>query len=386
MRTVLIASVASMHDQFNRENIKILQEIGYEVDLIANFQVGNTSSQARVQAFMKEMQAQNVRCYDVPIPRKISAIKDMWNSYRTIKRIQEERQYDLAHMHSPIGGVLGRLAMKKARKNGTRVIYTAHGFHFYRGASLLNWLVFMPIEKFLSRYMDILVTICKEDYINAAKFGIGKHICLIPGIGIDVEKIKHLKTNRDFKAELGISEDSIMILSIGELNRNKNHETVLRAIASLPQKELHYVICGQGDQKQHLEQLAKELGLEGRLHLLGFREDAKEWLTQADIFAFPSFREGLPVSLMEAMAVGLPVVASRVRGNVDLIKEEKGGFLLQPNDVEGFAHGLQLLCVNRKLCKKMGAYNQKAVEAFDKSNTNRVMKRIYQGGNGKQEG
>ena len=377
MKALMVASVASMIDQFNRENISLLQTMGYEVDVACNFEVGNTSSEERVKRFRQELQKQEVGTFQLPIPRKILAFSDMIQAYKQLKKMVEEKQYTLVHCHSPIGSVIARLACRKQRKKGLKLIYTAHGFHFFTGAPKKNWLIFYPIEKIFARYTDILITICSEDYQRARKKKLGKNIVYSPGVGIDVDKVKKIDKKADKRQMLGIREKDILVLSVGELNQNKNHETIVRALKQLNRTDVHYVICGQGDKKEELERMAKQFGMEERLHLLGFRTDALEWMKVADLFAFPSYREGLPVSLMEAMAAGLPVVCSKIRGNVDLIKDGEGGYMCEAMDVASFAENLSRLIKDAEQRKCMGEKNQITVQQFDKSRVSEVMKKVY---------
>ena len=374
----MLASVASMIDQFNMENIGLLQSMGYQVDVACNFLHGSTSSKERVEAFQKELSEKQIRSIYVPIPRKISAWKDIVESYRQVKKLVEEEEYQLVHCHSPIGGAIARLACRKQRKKGLRVIYTAHGFHFYTGAPKKNWMIFYPIEKWLSKYTDVLITICKEDYNRAKKCMHARKIVYIPGVGVDVDKISAMSKKEEKRQELGLKENDTLLLSIGELNKNKNHEVILRAMAKLNRKDVHLAVCGKGDLEPYLTQLAKELGIEKQIHLLGFRTDAKEWLTIADIFVFPSFREGLPVSLMEAMAAGLPVVATKIRGTTDLIVPEKGGYLHSATDVECIASSINKLLDNDRIRKEMRKYNQTVIRNFSIAKVQEIMKTIYE--------
>lgn len=377
MRALMLASVASMLDQFNRENIALLERLGYQVDIACNFEEGNTSSKEQVAAFRRQMEEEGIETVQIPIPRNISAVGKILKSYQMVKKLVEDNQYDIVHCHSPIGGVITRLACRKQRKKGIKVIYTAHGFHFFTGAPRKNWIIFYTIEKILSRYTDVLITICHEDYERAKRKKLGQEIIYSPGIGIDVDSIQNLDSKEDKRLELGLSQNDKIILSIGELNTNKNHEVILRAMGSLKRTDIHYVICGKGELDQHLQKVAKEVGMEGRLHLLGFRTDAKEWLKTADIFVFPSYREGLPVSLMEAMAAGLPVVCSKIRGNVDLIEHKKGGYMGTPDNVAYFAKAIEQLLLKPELRKRMGTFNQNVIKEFDKSQVEKVMYQVY---------
>ena len=373
-KAIIIASVASIIDQFNRDNIKLLQELGYEVSVACNFEYGSSTSNEQVKKLIKDLDELNVNHYHVPIPRSMFALKDMFKSYKFLKQLALKENYNLMHCHSPIGGVLARLAFKKSRKQGTRIIYTAHGFHFYDGAPLKNWIIFYPIEKLCSKLTDCLITINKEDYKRAKEKFHAREVKYIPGIGIHIEKI-YLR-NFDIekkKASLGLKPGEILILSVGELNQNKNHEVIIRAIAKLNNPQIHYFIAGKGNNEQYLIKLAKTLGV--NLHLLGYRTDVIELLNAADIFAFPSIREGLSVALMEAMAAGLPCVVSKIRGNVDLISED-GGFLCEPDDVNLFYDAIkELLDKNKR--KFMGDYNRLNIQKFDVCHIIERISKIY---------
>lgn len=375
-KALMLASVASMIDQFNMENIKILQDLGYEVHVLANFSFGNTTSEERTKAFKKELEEKNIKVYNVPIPRKITSLKEMLKSYKEIKKICEENNYEILHCHSPIGGVLVRLAFRKMRKQGGKLIYTAHGFHFFKGAPLANWLIFYPIERFCARFTDVLITINKEDYKRAQNFK-AKKVEYVPGIGIDTKGIKEIKVDRECKLkEFNIKENETVLISVGELNANKNQEVIIKAISKI-NKPLKYILCGQGVKEENLRNLAKELGVENKVIFAGYRNDVKELLKISDIFCFPSKREGLSVALMEAMASGLPVVCSNIRGNVDLVEEGNGGYLVNCKDVDGFYKKIIYLIENKELMKKYKQFNLYKILDYDVNKVKRITERIY---------
>lgn len=375
-KALILASVASMIDQFNMQNIQLLQNEGYHVDVIANFEQGNTISQERIVELKNRLAEKNVDVYHIPIPRKIFDIKGIWNSLVEVRKKCNDNKYDLVHCHSPIGGVIARLGAKKARKKGTKVIYTAHGFHFYKGAPKKNWLIFYPIEKICAHWTDVLITINKEDYTFAQKKMKAGSIEYIPGIGVDTDKFNLKDFDKESKKEeLGFPNDAIVLLSVGELNKNKNHEIIIKALSNLNNQSIHYVVAGRGDLGNHLTKLADDLGVS--LHLLGYRTDIPELYNMADIFVFPSFREGLSVSLMEAMATSLPCVVSRIRGNVDLIQNNKNGYLCKPNDVDSFAEAIAMLAANKQLREEMGKNNREVIREFDLHKVCNIMKKIY---------
>lgn len=317
--------------------------------------------------------------YDLPFER--SPIK--FNNIKVYKQLKEfinSNEFDIIHCHTPIGGVLSRLAARSSRKKETTVIYTAHGFHFYKGAPIVNWLLYYSIERWLARYTDVLVTINKEDYIRAKKFK-AKRIEYVPGVGIDTKKYSAFVVNKIKKrSDIGVPDDAFIVLSVGELNKNKNHEVIIKALANLNNKKIQYVICGQGPLDNHLKELAKKLGIKEQVKLLGFRKDISEICKAADIFAFPSYREGLSVSLMEAMASGLPVVCSDIRGNSDLIEDGKGGYLVKPSDVEEFTRRIKNIEEDLVLRKKFGEFNENRIKQYGKENVIKIMEKIYNKG------
>ena len=379
-RALVLASVASMIDQFNMPNIRLMKEMGYEVDVATNFLKGSTCSDEKIAALKKSLKEMNVRCFQIDFSRNVLNIGENIKAYKQAKKIIDENNYALIHSHSPIGGFLSRIAARNARKNGTKMVYTAHGFHFFKGAPLINWLIFYPIEKLCSCWTDVLVTITHEDYQLAQKKMYAKEVVYVPGVGINAAvfapKEDDNVINASKRKELGLAMTDIVMLSVGELNKNKNHEIVLRAMAQLGRSDLHYVIAGRGILKEHLEQLAKELGVSNQLHLLGFRTDVKDLFKMADFFAHPSFREGLSVAVMEAMANGLPVICTEIRGNTDLIEDNKGGCLFKPAVQETAYLALKKIMgsIDRKA---MGQYNLKKAEGLDIKAVLEVMRRIY---------
>ena len=370
-RVLILASVASMIGQFNRDNISLLQKMGYKVDVACNFKNGSTFSEESAKQLKKELIEQGVRCFHVDFSRSPVQIGKHVQCYHTVKRLMLENQYLFCHCHSPIGGAIARIAGHATK---TKIIYTAHGFHFYKGASVLNWAIYYPIELLLSYWTNCLITINKEDYYRAKHKFHAKKTVYIPGVGIDSNRFQNLGISREQKRqELGLSKEDIFILSVGELNQNKNHEVVVRALAGLKGQNIVYMIAGEGNQKEHLNTLAEENGVS--LRLLGFREDICSLLEAADVFAFPSKREGLSVSVMEAMFMKKPVIASKIRGNTDLIKDGENGLLVHPNTAKAWEQGLY------KMLNTMNSYRlgeKKRLEPLEKNSIHEKMICIYQ--------
>lgn len=367
-RALQLASVASMIDQFNIPNIQILQSLGYKVDVVADFTNPGTITVERVENLKNRLSGMNVRFFDIPIPRSLNLVA-ISAAYKQVKKLLNNENYSLLHCHSPIGGVIARQAAKKIRKGGLKVIYTAHGFHFYDGAPLKNWLIFYPIEKHFSRYTDVLITINKEDYKRASEKFKAKKTVYIPGVGVDTEKFKPDENGREkIREELGLTSTQILLLSVGELNENKNHESVIRAIEGMG---ITYVIVGKGDLKDKLEETAKECNVD--LRLMGFRNDVANFYDAADVYVLPSIREGLNVSLMEAMASGVPIACSNIRGNTDLVQE----CLFSPMNTLEIKNAIRTAIGEKQ---KLGQRNLKTIRALDLQIIENLIFEIYQGG------
>ena len=277
------------------------------------------------------------------------------------------------HCHTPMGGVVGRLAANTTHT--APVLYTAHGFHFYKGCPLKNRVIYQTAETFLARYTDAQITINQEDYAAAQKFPLRGKAYYVPGIGVDVQKIASVQVDRVAKRkELGIPEDAFAFLTVGELIPRKGHELLIRAFAKSNISGVQLLICGSGREKEHLTALIKELGISDKAHLLGFRNDIYELLKCADAFVFPSKQEGLPVALMEAMVAGLPCIASRIRGNVDLLPDSR--YLFEASD-ECTLCQLMQDAVNGVQVDQECAQNKKALEQFDVKNVSECMRKVY---------
>ncbi len=376
-KVLIVASVASMIDQFNMDNIRILNEIGCEIHVAANFDFGSTISQNRLKVFQQELKDMNVEIINVPFPRKIGSLKSNLEVYSILKTIIDDNNYCLIHAHSPIGGFLSRLASIKARRSGTLVMYTAHGFHFFKGAPILNWLIFYPIELILSKITDTIITINKEDYTIAQKF-YAQNVVYIPSVGVDTFSFNSTFLNvNNKKSEIDIPTDGFVVLSVGELSKRKNHEVILKAISEIKNKSIYYLICGIGNQDTRLKQLINELDLGNRVKLLGFRTDVNEIIKIADCFAFPSKREGLGIAAIEAMASGLPIITSNVNGILDYSVDGLTGFVCDPDDIIGFANAIEKLFEDKVLRNKISKYNIEKSKDFDIRKVHDIMKMVY---------
>lgn len=359
-KVIFVANTARFFVMFEQNNIKLLQSMGYEVHCASNFE------QERDVDAKSILEKLNVTIHQIAIARSPFSARNL-NAYRQLKALMQRERFDLVDCHTPMGGVLARLAAKATKT--APVLYTAHGFHFYKGCPLQNRLIYETIERWLARYTDGLITINEEDYQAAKTFRLRGEAYKIPGVGIDVKGIHDLKVDRIQKRrELGVPEDAFVMLSVGDLNANKNHSTAIKAFAKADIPNSYYLICGEGELRNELSSLSEKLGVSQHVHLLGFRNDVREILKASDLFVFPSFREGLSVALLEAVSAGVTCIASNIRGNVDLLEQSQ---LFPPADEEKIAD------IMRKSVGQKQAPNQKAYEEFDKTEVEKRMENIY---------
>lgn len=356
-KRILVTSTDLMMIQFLVPHVRYLSENGFDVE-VACSDVGGRMDEVRTALDGAAKAIHTVRLHRSP------AAAENLKGYGDMKRDIASGNYDIIWANEPVMGVVTRLA---ARKSGAKVVYMCHGFHFFKGSGKGSWLVFYPVERFCSRFTDVLVTINREDEARAKTFHAGR-VAYIHGIGVNTDRLHRRDIRSNIRAELGLAEDDFLVLSVGELNKNKNHQVIIRAVAQLNDPKIHYAICGKGALMEQLQKLAKELGIESHVHFLGYRKDVVDICSQADVFAHASLREGLSVASLEAMYCGLPLVMSTVRGAGDYLKDGVSGFLLNPHDADGYAKALRKLCDDPAFRDGCGKHNVDAVEPYTLEN------------------
>ena len=352
-------------------DITLLQKLGCTVYVATNTNEHNPSEE---NTFFSSY---NILIHPIDFERFPFRASNL-RAIKKIKKIIEKYSIQLVHCHTPVGSVIARLAAKKFRKNGCKVIYTAHGLQFYHGAPKKDWLIYYPVEKWLSRYTDVIITINHEDYELVSKRFHNKKTYYIPGVGVDLSGFCNTVVDKMQKRKgLGVREQDFLLLSVGEINDNKNHQIVIRAISKIDNPSVKYYIAGEGPLAESLLYLIGELGLNDQIKLLGQRTDVFELLKCSDAFVHPSKREGLSVALMESMAAGLPVICSDIRGNVDLIDDNQGGYLCQVDSVDDYADAITKLMNDKALCKRFADHNQKKIQEFSLDVVDKKMRSIY---------
>lgn len=362
VKKVLFCATVDVHFQkFHLPYLRWFKEQGWEVHVAAS---GEMQLPYADHKFQLRMERSPLHWHNA-------------GAYRALKRLIREHRYDLIHCHTPMGGVLARLAARKMRRLGTKVIYTAHGFHFYQGASFLSWMIYYPVEKVLSMFTDCLVTINEEDYgaAGSRRFR-AKHIEHIHGVGVDTEKFRpvNLAEKARLREKCGYDGHLFLLCYAAEFNANKNQQLLIRAM-SVIQKELPHVkllLAGEGPLLHHCTQLARSLGVESQVDFLGYREDVEHVLQMCDAAISSSHREGLPVNIMEAMACALPIIAMTNRGHRELVHHQSNGLLVQADDVHAMAESIQALATQPLRCQAYGQKGRQLVES--KYSLDRVMK------------
>ena len=370
MKVLLTATVQSHICQFHKPLVQMLHEHSCEVHVAAR---DNLAEKNGLKLDFVE------KVFDVPFSRSPKS-SDNLKAKKILKRIIDEGDYSVIHCNTPMGGIVTRLAAKEARKNGTRVIYTAHGFHFYEGAPKKNWMIYYPIEKFFSRKTDTLITITEEDY-KLAKQKFHCKIKHIHGVGVDEKRyfpVNHEEKLR-LRREMGYGEDQKLILCVGELLPNKNQKMAIRAMQKIVQQyhDAILFIAGNGPEKDNLEAEIRECGLENNVKMLGYCTHLQDYQHIIDVLVSCSFREGLPLNIVEAMLSGNCVAASVNRGHKELTRDGESGFLFNINDSEKMAQSVLELLNNDELRKRLSFTAYKNAMNYSFTAVKRELELIY---------
>ncbi len=373
MKVLLVATVQSHICQFHRPLAAVLHAHDCELHAAAR---DNLAEKNGLKLDFAE------KVFDIPFCRSPFSFKNI-KAYKKLKTVVDAGGYDVVHCNTPVGGVLGRLASRRARKHATKVFYTAHGFHFYKGAPKKNWLIWYPVEKFMSRFTDTLITIADEDY-ELAKEKFPTNVVHIHGVGANSEKYKKLTEEEcsALKKELGYGKDEQLLLCTGELLPNKNQLTAIRAMKKLAERfpKARLLLAGNGPELLRLKEEVKALRLEKHVDFLGYRTDLERFANIADIIVSCSFREGMALNIIEGMLLEKAVVASSNRSHRELVVPDKTGFIIDsPADSDAFAEKIALLLDDVALAKAFGKAGAEKAKAYTDNAIKTELERIYFG-------
>ena len=320
-KVLFVASVAGHIKNFHTPYLKLFKDKGYTTYVAANWTLKENEKIDFCDNFIQ-----------LPIERKPFSLKNI-KAICKLKKLLKVEKFDLIHCHTPMGSVVARLSAKSSRKKGTKVVYTAHGFHFYKGAPLKNWIIYYPVEKICSRWTDCLITITNEDYKVAKKhFKNIKKIEHVNGVGMNAKRLEKGLTEsekNDIRENLKIKSDDIVFSYVAELNSNKNQMLLIHIIERLKDSypNIKLLLIGNGPLKERYKEYIDENNLNEFIKLLGKRNDINELLSITDIYMASSKREGLPVNIMEAMYKGIPIVATDNRGHREIAMNSKNIFI-----------------------------------------------------------
>ena len=350
--------------------------MGYEVHYAAN---GNTRVYKTDETVKKNS---GVIFHHVDISKSPKDISRNLKAKNELVGLIRRLGIDLIHCHTPVGGMLGRLAGNACRDMGVKVIYTTHGFHYYKGAPA-HYKIFDIVERRLAGYSDTIITINSEDLKKAQSYRLrpGGKVYMIPGEGTDISRFSNINkasVRQKMRERLNLGEDDFFLLSVGELSANKNHKTVLEAVARIKDRRVKYGICGSGPLKNELREMISRSGLNGRVKLFGYRSNVDEFLCAADAFAFPSVREGLGMAAIEALASGLPVIASDNRGTREYMRDGENGYVCPADSPAMFEKSIvKVRNMQYEERKKTESFCKDSVKRFDVQNVRPLMEKIY---------
>ena len=309
-------------------------------------------------------------------PFKISNIKAVFE----LKKIIEKEKYDIIHTHTPMGAAITRLASTKYRKNhDVKIIYTAHGFHFFKGCKLINWLIYYPVEKILSKYTDLIITMNKEDYEFAKKHFKTK-IEYIPGIGFNEEKFKKQLTKEEqklLKEKLNIQKKSYIISYIAEIQKRKRQMYLLKTIKKMNLTNELFLLVGDDTKSKNIRKYIQKNKLEAHVKIIGFKDNVGDYLDISDLVISVSNQEGLPLNIMEAMYKNKPIIVTNCRGNIDLIKNNTNGIVVGLNNQKELINSIIKIKNNSKLLEKFSLNNKKIINKYSINSVLPIMENIY---------
>lgn len=372
MKILFVATVRSHIGQFHMPFIRELKAHGVEVH--AAFK-DNSADKPGLDLSAID------KTFEVPFERRPLRPNNI-KAYRELKKIIDGNGYDAVHCHTPMGAVITRLAAKSARKKGTKVIYTAHGFHFFKGASMKNWMLFYPVEKYLSKYTDCLITINSEDceLAHKKKFRAGK-IYKVHGVGVELDKFKAVDADEKarLRAEYGYDGDTFIMIYPADLSVRKNQPMLFDALQKIAEKNknVKLLLPGQPIRLEEYKRMVSERGIADNVEFLGYRRDINNLVGLSDLSVASSFQEGLPINLIEAMAMGNAIVATDVRGNNDAVEDGVNGYLVPVGDSDLMAEKILELMNDREKLRTFGENGLDMVKDFSTENVNREMLTIY---------
>lgn len=369
MKILVVTTISNTVNLFLIPHLKFLIEKGHEVGLAF-----------KTEFIDEEIFDLGCKIHHVEFQRNPLKRENL-SAYKQIKKIIDEEGYELVHVHTPIASFITRFACRK--KKNVKVLYTAHGFHFFKGAPKKNWILYYPLEKAAARWTDGIITMNEEDYEAAKKFKLrtDNGVFKVNGVGLRLEKFfcPGKEEKRKLRKQYGYGENDFILLNVGEFHQEKQQDLLIRAVARIKGEipRLKVLFAGSGRKGKDYRQLARDLGVEEMVEFLGYREDIPELMAISDLAVSVSRREGLPVNVMEAMAAGLPLIVTDVRGNRDLVNHGKNGLVIDRDNDGECAEAILKLYRSSGLREAFSAENRRRIASYSVESVLGELKEIY---------
>lgn len=307
---------------------------------------------------------------------------DNITAYKQIKQLIDNQSYQIIHCHTPVGGAITRLAARDARKRGTKVIYTAHGFHFYQGAPTRNWLLYYPVEKYLSKYTDCLVTMNEEDYHIALNKLRAKTVKKIDGVGVPVTTFSPISYDqkKELRKQYNFQETDFILIYTAEFIARKRHEFLINILPDLRKEipSLKVIFCGNGELLSEMKEYAASLHTDDIIYFVGYCNYVNIMCNIADVLVSSSVQEGMPMNILEGMASGLPIVCAKIRGQVDVVQDGINGFMYSRDNAAEMYSKIVCLYQHAELREKMSRQNLFDIKKYSIDRALQNMQRIYE--------
>lgn len=355
-----VATVPAFLQAFLLPYARHFQARGWRVDAMA-----------RGVSQVPECRAAFDRVFDVSWSRNPLDPRNFLRAAGQVRQIVRQGDYDIVHVHTPVAAFVTRYAVGRVRKNRRPLlIYTAHGFHFYRGSPPLQYALFLALEKLAARWTDYLVVMNREDSDAVRRYSLvpPERMCYMPGIGVDLQQYTSAVVSpgeiQQMRSALGLTPADTLFVLVAEFIPNKRHADALHALAQLNNPSVHLALAGEGPLMEAIRALVQRLNLTQRVHFLGFRRDIPIVVRAARATLLLSQREGLPRSVMESLSLGVPVIGTDIRGIRDLLAEG-GGLLVPVGHIAELAKAMTRLIASPEDAHQMGAQGQAQMAAYD---------------------
>lgn len=366
MKKILyVTNITRNVNSFFIPHLNMLVDEGYKVDCACKI-----TGEHEVK---KDKLRQGIRYFDIPVTRNPLSLKNI-KAFYNLYNIQKKERYDIIHVHSPIIGIYTRLL--KIFYSNIKMIYTAHGYHFHKESSKLSWILFYNIEKMVSKYTDILITINNEDFEVSKKFK-QKKLIKINGVGVDLNEFKAEKNIGNIRLELGLKEDDFVLIMVGEHNKNKNQIQLIKAMNLLKDNnpKIKAIFIGDGIDIERNRDYIQKNNIDNCM-ILGFKDNVSEFINASDVLVSLSYREGLPKNVLEGMALGKVILGTDTRGIRDLVINN--GYLVECGNIKETKEVIEkLYSLNKEDFNILSEESLKLIRKYDIKNILNDIRKIY---------